>query len=204
MNLEIESSEITRFDTFDRGDGKRYELPIVSKRNIKSVVIVPSAQQLYIGGLYTNNTGDLVRKVPILGDVPGLGILLRGFNKKKRQSETVFQITPTIMRPGQGISTEDNIFRNLLRGDDDQVRILDEQRYLDEASQTSPFDRVIPDPVRTRRFPKRNPKGISPLPIMNYQNRTLTPGYSPKTAVQPPPQSREPARIFNRPERYRR
>ena len=102
MNLEIESSEITRFDTFDRGDGKRYELPIVSKRNIKSVVIVPSAQQLYIGGLYTNNTGDLVRKVPILGDVPGLGILLRGFNKKKRQSETVFQITPTIMRPGQG------------------------------------------------------------------------------------------------------
>jgi len=114
MDLEIESSEIIRLAMFDRGDRLRFELPVVSTRNVKTVVVVPSRKRLYIGGLYNNNASDLTRKIPILGDLPLLGFFLRGFNKKMTRSETVFQITPTIKAPGEGISAEGSIFRDLL------------------------------------------------------------------------------------------
>ncbi|MFB3785045.1 MAG: type II secretion system protein GspD [bacterium] len=123
MNLEIESSEISRITTFDRGDRKRYELPVITKRNIKTVVCVPSSQKLYIGGLYTDSTGDMTRKVPIIGDLPGIGFFLRGFNKKRRLTETIFHITPVIRLPGEGIEIESAVFEELLQPNATQAPI---------------------------------------------------------------------------------
>lgn len=190
MELEIESSEITRFDVFDRGDHQRYELPVVSKRNIKTVVMIPSSQQLYIGGLYTSSTGDLVRKVPIVGDLPVVGFFLRGFNKKKRQTETVFQITPTIRHLGMGVSTDDNIFRDLLKTGETEA-IIDEQQYLNEASMRSPFQNLIPPP--------------SGQPIPQNAPTMGTPGATDSSApvIEPTPTA-ESKPIFRRPKRYNR
>ena len=123
MNLEIESSEIARITTFDRGDRKRYELPVITKRNIKTVVCVPSSQKLYIGGLYTDSSGDMTRKVPIVGDLPGIGFFLRGFNKKRRLSETIFHITPVIRLLGEGIEVESAVFEELLQPNNTQEPI---------------------------------------------------------------------------------
>ena len=132
MNLEVESSEITRFQLFDRGDGARYELPVVATRNIKSVVLIPNEKKLYIGGLYTDISGDLTRKVPVLGDVPGLGFFLRGFNKKKSRAETVFQITPIIRDPGFGITSQDvSIFSDLLEPEGNK-QIINQYQLLDQ------------------------------------------------------------------------
>ncbi len=119
MDLEIESSEITQINTFDRGDEKRYTLPVIAKRNIKTVVIVPSDRPVYIGGLYTDTTGDLTRKVPIIGDLPIIGFFLRGFNKSRRQSETIFRITPVIKKPGEGLDIGSSIFEELLQPEGD-------------------------------------------------------------------------------------
>ena len=121
MNLEIESSEITSFNTFDRGDKLRYELPVVTTRNIKSVVIIPSGRKIYIGGLYTDNNGKINRKLPILGDIPGIGYFFSSFNKKKNRTETVFQITPIIQAPGTNLSSADSsVFKDLLQSDENQ------------------------------------------------------------------------------------
>ena len=117
LNLEIESSEIAAFKTFDRGDKENYELPIVTSKNINSAVILPSGSTLYIGGMYTRNAGDVTRKVPILGDMPILGFFLRGFDKNNNNTETIFRITPIIRSPGAGLdpSIESSIFGNLLK-----------------------------------------------------------------------------------------
>lgn len=134
MKLEIESSEITRFEIFDRGDGMRFELPVLARRNIKSVVIIPNEKKLYIGGLYTDISGDVVRKIPVLGDVPGLGFFLRGFNKRKSRAETVFQITPIIRDPGFGITSQDvSIFSDLLEPEGDE-EIINQYQMLDQVS----------------------------------------------------------------------
>lgn len=115
MDLEIESSEISRFDTFDRGDKQRYTLPIITKCNVKTVVIVPSERPVYIGGLYTDNTGEITRKIPIVGDLPVIGFFLRGFNKSRRQTETIFRITPVIKLPGEGLDIGSSVFEELLQ-----------------------------------------------------------------------------------------
>jgi hypothetical protein len=115
MDMEIESSEISRFDTFDRGDKLRYTLPIITKCNVKTVVIVPSERPVYIGGLYTDNTSNITRKVPIIGDLPIIGFFLRGFNKSRKQTETIFRITPVIKLPGEGLDIGSSVFEELLQ-----------------------------------------------------------------------------------------
>ncbi|MBN2329204.1 MAG: hypothetical protein JXR73_18840 [Candidatus Omnitrophica bacterium] len=126
IDLEIESSEITSLNEFDRGDGQRYTLPAISKRNVKTCVIVPSERPVYIGGLYSNRTGDTTRKVPILGDLPVVGFFLRGFNKKRVQDETIFRITPVIKAPGEGLDIGSSVFEELLQPEGD-LSLIQEQ-----------------------------------------------------------------------------
>ncbi|RJP33249.1 MAG: hypothetical protein C4527_04910 [Candidatus Omnitrophota bacterium] len=178
MNLEIESSEISRLDVFDRGDGLRYELPVVTTRNIKSVVIVPSERQLYIGGLYTDNTGDLTRKVPIAGDLPIIGYFLRGFNKTNRRTETIFQIVPSIKGPGLGLEDDHSIFSDLLKDE-----VIQQQRMLDQIpsgqmssgtiEEVTGQPVILPDAVQAAsstispasgEFPMQNPTPQTPTP----------------------------------------
>ncbi|MDP8245721.1 MAG: type II and III secretion system protein [Candidatus Hinthialibacter antarcticus] len=127
MNLEIESNDVVRFEVFDRGEGERFELPVVSRRNVQTAVIIPSGQRLYIGGLYSRNTGDITRKIPIVGDLPVIGFFLRGFNKKRGTAETMFQITPTIRKPGLGIQTHLSGFDQVLGPDDTLQAIIQQQ-----------------------------------------------------------------------------
>ncbi|MGC9326963.1 MAG: type II secretion system protein GspD [Candidatus Hinthialibacter sp.] len=126
MDLEIEASEITSLSEFDRGDGQRYTLPAITKRNVKTCVIVPSERPVYIGGLYSNVTGDMTRKVPIIGDLPVIGFFLRGFNKKRNQDETIFRITPVIKAPGEGLDIGSSVFEELLQPEGD-LSLIQEQ-----------------------------------------------------------------------------
>ena len=148
MNLEIESNDVVRFEVFDRGEGERFELPVVSRRNVQTAVIIPSGQRLYIGGLYSRNTGDITRKIPIVGDLPVIGFFLRGFNKKRGTSETMFQITPTIRKPGLGIQTHLSGFDQVLGPDDTLQAIIQQQESpISPAAEESPFNArdVVPE-----------------------------------------------------------
>lgn len=148
MQLEIESSEITRFELFDRGDSQRFELPVVATRNIQSVIIIPNERKLYIGGLYTDLSNQITRKVPVLGDVPGIGYFLRGFSKSKSRAETVFQITPIIRHPGTGITRQDvSIFSELLEPEGAD-QLVDQYQLLDKvSSQQRENETASPKPV---------------------------------------------------------
>lgn len=151
MNLEVESNDAVRFEVFDRGEGERYELPVVSRRNVQTAVIIPSGQRLYIGGLYSRTTGDITRKIPIVGDLPVLGFFLRGFNKQRGTSETMFQITPTIRQPGIGIQTQLSGFDQVL-GPENTVQSL-----------SAPGVRPDPNSLGTPPQPDRQPpKGLVP------------------------------------------
>jgi general secretion pathway protein D len=51
-----------------------------------------------IGGLIQNERNKTQRKVPLLGDIPILGLPFRGVFDNKRRTELVIFITPTIVR----------------------------------------------------------------------------------------------------------
>jgi type II secretory pathway component GspD/PulD (secretin) len=70
------------------------QLPIVSKRSAKTKVVVRDGEDVVIGGL-TMQTEQLVqRKIPLLGDIPILGLLFSSTKKVVEENEVVIIITP--------------------------------------------------------------------------------------------------------------
>jgi len=57
-------------------------------------------ESLIIGGLRKSEKRDVVRGVPFLKDIPGIGILFSGKDFEERAVETVFILTPTISTGG--------------------------------------------------------------------------------------------------------
>ncbi len=67
-------------------------------RKLDTTVLIPSGNTLVMGGLIQDTTGNSSTKVPLLGDIPGLGLLFRRDNKElTRQNLTIF-ITPTVVQ----------------------------------------------------------------------------------------------------------
>src|SRR6185503_4750897 len=44
--------------------------PVIDVRSADTVVITPDGQTIVIAGLMSNNSGELVTKIPVLGDIP--------------------------------------------------------------------------------------------------------------------------------------
>lgn len=67
-------------------------------RRLDTTVLIPSGNTLVMGGLIQDATTTENTKVPILGDIPFLGLLFRhDFKELNRQNLTIF-ITPTIVQ----------------------------------------------------------------------------------------------------------
>ena len=57
-------------------------------------------QTIAIGGLRTHDNTESIRKVPILGDIPILGIPFRNLNQGRDKRELIIFITPSIISGG--------------------------------------------------------------------------------------------------------
>ncbi len=67
-------------------------------RRLDTTVLIPSGNTLVMGGLVQDENISLNTKVPLLGDIPGVGLLFRHDSKElRRQNLTIF-ITPTIIQ----------------------------------------------------------------------------------------------------------
>ena len=67
-------------------------------RKLDTTVLIPSGNTLVMGGLIQDEKRNGSTKVPILGDIPGIGLLFRKDTKElDRQNLTIF-ITPTVVQ----------------------------------------------------------------------------------------------------------
>jgi type II secretory pathway component GspD/PulD (secretin) len=60
--------------------------------------MIPSGNTLVMGGLIQDNIQLANSKVPLLGDIPGLGYLFRHDSKTRTKSNLTIFITPTIVQ----------------------------------------------------------------------------------------------------------
>ncbi len=67
-------------------------------RELQTSVMIPSGDTLVMGGLISDeiNSGNI--KVPILGDIPGLGYLFRQDVKNRSKNNLIVFLTPTIVQ----------------------------------------------------------------------------------------------------------
>ena len=74
------------------------QAPVFAKRSAETRVVIPDGQTAVIGGLMEDNITETVRKVPILGDIPLLGMAFRRKIESKTKTELLIFLTPHVVR----------------------------------------------------------------------------------------------------------
>ncbi|MFK8012032.1 MAG: type IV pilus secretin PilQ [Marinicellaceae bacterium] len=73
-------------------------VPSIDKREIDTRVLVGNGQTIVLGGVYEEVKLLDNSKVPVLGDIPGLGALFRNKTVQNDKAELLIFITPTIIK----------------------------------------------------------------------------------------------------------
>jgi general secretion pathway protein D len=79
--------------------------PTTTKSEVETVSIVTNGETVIISGLAREKTINNTSKIPILGDIPILGIPFRHVSKDKEKSNLVIMLTPYIVKRSEDLST---------------------------------------------------------------------------------------------------
>ncbi|MEW6594952.1 MAG: pilus (MSHA type) biogenesis protein MshL [Thermodesulfobacteriota bacterium] len=83
-------------DYIDVG-GVTVGVPRIKLREMNTTVRIKSGEVLVVGGLIDNAEGDSQKKVPFLGDVPGVGALFSHSTKTTKKTELIILLQPKIL-----------------------------------------------------------------------------------------------------------
>lgn len=88
--------EITDIASTSVGDVNQVG-PTLTKRQIQNTVLAQSQRTVVLGGLIGTNSQTTVSKVPLLGDIPGLGWFFKHRSVTDQKTNLLIFITPTII-----------------------------------------------------------------------------------------------------------
>ena len=80
-------------------------VPVIDLRSASTVVVTPDGQTVVIGGLMENDKTSVDSKIPLLGDIPWLGILFKHKQKAETKKELIIFLTPHIIAAPQEIAS---------------------------------------------------------------------------------------------------
>ncbi|MCA9242329.1 MAG: hypothetical protein KDA32_00130 [Phycisphaerales bacterium] len=95
MEVHQEVSDLTD-STVDVGQG--VTAPVFFRREAETTVSVRDAETVVLGGLITSRENRREQKIPILGDVPILGLLASNRTNETRRNELLLVLTPRVVR----------------------------------------------------------------------------------------------------------
>ena len=95
MVLRPRSAQITNY--VQGSNGNSY--PRVNESTVTTIARVPNGHSLLIGGFYEESESEGGNKVPVLGDIPAVGLLFKSSETIKTQTSLVFIVTPKLYQP---------------------------------------------------------------------------------------------------------
>ena len=99
VDLNINPTVATQVGSVKGASGQ--ELPVISKRNATTSVVVKDGYTVGIGGLVQETNAKTRSQTPLLGRIPILGYLFQGFAKTTRRTNLVILVTPRIIENSQ-------------------------------------------------------------------------------------------------------
>ncbi|HUL42453.1 MAG TPA: type IV pilus secretin PilQ [Burkholderiales bacterium] len=72
--------------------------PAINTQAIQTQALVENGGTVVIGGIYIQNLQTTINKVPLLGDIPVLGVLFKNTSTQDNRSELLIFITPRILK----------------------------------------------------------------------------------------------------------
>ena len=126
------------------GDETLSTVPVIDTRKVDTIALVKHGETVVIGGLRKKEVSQQINKIPLLGDIPLLGLLFRFEGEDVSNSELVVFITPRII---------------------EQPVMSEEEQKAYEATEFKG-----PVPVKTRAE-KADEKAEDKLPETSYYNK---------------------------------
>ncbi|MBB3812534.1 general secretion pathway protein D [Xanthomonas arboricola] len=137
---------------------------VFNKRQIETRVVVENGAIVALGGLLDQNDRQTVEKVPLLGDVPGLGALFRHKSRNRDKTNLMVFIRPTIIRDAADAQRMTAPRYNYLR-----------DRQLADGDPEAALDALVRDYLRAQ--PPQLP--AAPSPAVPAPGTTPAPGARP-------------------------
>jgi len=85
-------------DVTFKSSGLEYPQPIVDRREANTTLLIKDGQTVVLGGLRKREATKQINKIPLLGDLPLVGILFRFEGEDTVTSELVVFVTPKIVK----------------------------------------------------------------------------------------------------------
>ncbi|WP_429023817.1 type IV pilus secretin PilQ [Aeromonas allosaccharophila] len=92
--LDLTVTQDTKGETVPTGTGDAVS---INAQSITTQVLVNNGETLVLGGIYQQTIKSDVTKVPLLGDIPGLGVLFRKTTSENKKRELLIFVTPKIV-----------------------------------------------------------------------------------------------------------
>jgi general secretion pathway protein D len=180
VRMEIQQ-EVSDFagSTVDVGQG--VTAPVFFRREAKTTVTVKDNETVVLGGLITSRVENREQKVPLIGDIPGLGLLFRNQTDSTKRTELLVVLTPHVVR------TVDD-YRALSVAERDRMEVIPTDVLSDPLMQGL---RVSPEEVREIEAEQGGPALIGrETPAARDENTRdqygpLRPARQPETAPAP-------------------
>ncbi len=99
LDVTPTASSSTENATLQSGGGSAVQIPIINTRTATTTVLIKSGHTLAIGGLMRTDIQNNYTKVPLLGDIPGIGAMFRSKSLSKTKRDLLIFLTPTIVQP---------------------------------------------------------------------------------------------------------
>jgi len=81
----------------DAGPSGTQFAPTIAKREVSTTVTVPDGRTIVISGLIREDRSNVIRKIPLLGDIPLIGFLFRRTVETKNRTNLIIFVTPHVM-----------------------------------------------------------------------------------------------------------
>ncbi len=135
VRLQI-APEISALTTRTTQVSEDFSAPVISTRRADTTVTVKDGQTIVIGGLIQTGSERRVNKVPILGDIPILGIPFRSERVTNTKTELLIILTPRV------IFTDNDTYNSEMRAitDDEVDRLTLPENIRDSLRENTVYD----------------------------------------------------------------
>jgi len=96
LKVKPEVSQLTTTGAVTIGN---VQVPGLTTRRVETTVELASGQSFAIAGLLQDNSQELIKKTPGLGDLPILGALFKSERFERNETELVIIVTPYLVKP---------------------------------------------------------------------------------------------------------
>jgi pilus assembly protein CpaC len=93
------SPEVSDLDFTRAVSLQGFIIPSINTRRVSTVIELGDGQSFAVAGLLKDDVREVVRKFPLLGDIPVLGALFRSTEFQKNETELIIIVTPHLVKP---------------------------------------------------------------------------------------------------------